>query len=517
MASEQTTRRRVAATLVLLAVGALFLLLSWSRISAPFGDSDEGINGSVWAYNSRSLRELGPVTSAFGARRLDTTTYATHPPLIVLETALAETVGGEREVATRAPAWLASLAALALFYRLARSLGADELTATAAAAATAATPMFFVYGIMLDTPVTSLPFGLGVALLWYRNWRGEDVTPWLSVAISLLASLAGWQAALLVGVCGLSLLARGLRHHAGAIRAALGYLAGGATGLALSIGWGWWASGNLQALGDKFTRRTGSTAGVSPLDVVTFQVPWLSQLLGLALIGVVACALALRDQRYRPLAALSLTIVALYTVLFREAAAGHQYWLYWSLFPTAVGLTYAFQAVHRLARSAGMTAATAGTAVVGLAVLMGVFDVGRGADAEMLIAEGRQPAELLQRTPLPPGDAVYYIGEEYRPDSWILYYTGRHGQFLRTSSDIAALARDQPNAPILILGLCGDGQPSATLCQAATVPTPGSDADRRPERMVTAADLARQLGISPAPPVDTGGPPPLPPPSLSAP
>jgi hypothetical protein len=445
--------------------------------------------------------------------------------LIVVETALAETVAGAHEPVTRAPAWLASLVALVLLYRLGRSLGLDGVAAAAAATATAATPMFWVYGVMLDTPVTSFPFGVAVILLWFRDWRAIAPDPpaaaqpapvpiALSGLVSVLAGLAGWQAGLLAVLCGATLAVRAARRRPGALRAALPYLAGAAVGIGLSVAWGWWAYGGLKALSDKFTRRSGSGAGVSPVDVVTFQVPWLFQLLGLGMIGLVAAAVSLRDKVFRPLAAMSLTIVGLYCLLFREAAAGHQYWVYWSLLPTMVGFAYAFRAISAATRDAGLSDTARTAVVVGLAVLLGVIDVGRGSEAEQLITDGEHPVELLQHQTLPPGDAVYYVGQAFRPDSWIVYYTGRHGQSIASTDDLARLARDQPDTPVLILGICDDGGPARAFCERATGPTTdGTD----PARWVTADELARTLGVAPAAPVDAGGPPPLPPPTPSAP
>lgn len=527
MRLRSVSREGWVATGVVGMVAFAFVALSWGRISGTFGDSDEGINSSVWAYNSRSLRELGPLDSALGGRRLDNTAYATHPPLMVVEAAIAETLSGEHEWATRSPAWIGTLVAMGLLYRIGRSLGADPLVSAAATLATAATPMLFTYGFMLDTPVTSLPFGLAVALVWNRSWRAtapateprpEPSNPWLSLVLSLLACVAGWQSGLLVGLCGASLLVAAMRRRPGALAASLPHLAGAVMGIALSVGWGYWAYGSFDALVDKLTRRSGSAGGISPIDVVTFQVPWLFQLLGLSVIGLFSCAAALRDRTYRPLAALSLTIVGMYCLIFREAAAGHQYWIYWSLFPTAVGLTYAFASLQRATRNAGLTAAGTGGVLVGLAILMAVIDVSRGSDALTLIADGTAPADRLRAQSLPPGDAVYYIGQPFRPDSWIIYYTGRHGQLLRSEDEVARLARDQPDTPVFVIGLCeGDAaDPAHHLCTRVTG-SPDPDSSGRPERAPSAAELARELGIAPARPVGEGGPPRLPPPVPSAP
>jgi len=525
MSADDTAGRRLIALGVVAAVCLGFLVLAWPSISGSFGDSDEGINTSVWAYNSRSLRESGVAGSALGGRRLDGTHYATHPPLIVIETAIAERLAGEHRWVTRAPAWVGTIAAIALLALLSRALGVDWLTAGAATVATAATPMLFTYGLMLDTPVTSFPLGLAVALVWYRDWRRVTIpdsgqpSPKLTrqLGIGLLAfaaSLAGWQAALLTGICAGTLLVLAARRHRGAGQAALPYLTGALVGAGLSIGWGWWTYGGITALTDKFTRRSGSAGGVSVLDVAAFQIPWLFQLLGLAAFGIIGCAFALRDRTFRPLAALSLSIVGVYCLLFREAAAGHQYWIYWSLFPALVGLTFTFRAMRGATRNVGLSTTAGGMAVIALALVIGVIDVARSTQAQLLIDQGREPADLLAATELAPGRAVYYIGQEFRPDSWILYNTGRHGQFLRSRDDLAILARDQPDTPVLILGICGDGDASAGFCREVTG---SSDTIERHDRVVDARQLAGELGVRPAAPTTSGGPAPLPPPTPSAP
>ena len=50
---------RQALVAILVLVGVVFVASAWPRITAPFGDSDEGINGAVWGFDSRALRELG--------------------------------------------------------------------------------------------------------------------------------------------------------------------------------------------------------------------------------------------------------------------------------------------------------------------------------------------------------------------------------------------------------------------------------------------------------------------------
>ena len=336
----------VALVAVALAV-VVFLVLSAGRLTGPFGDSDEGINGAVWSTNARSLLQLGPLDSHLGGRREDGSRYATHPPTIVVATAAAQWIAGDRPWANRAPAWIASIVALVLLYQLGRRAGFDPLAAAGAVVLVGLTPMMLAYGVMLDTPVVCFPVGVAVVLCWYRAWEDDEPDAGASAAtaagLALLAGLAGWQAAVVTALCGLSLAARALRHRPGAVRAALPFLIGGAVGVALSLSWSWWVYGDFHTLATKFNGRSGTAGGIGLGDMVSFQVPWVASLLGLSIVGLMGCVVALWDRRVRPLAAMSLAAVAVYAVIFRQAAAGHQYWNYWALLPAAVGWGHLLQ------------------------------------------------------------------------------------------------------------------------------------------------------------------------------
>ena len=58
-------------------------------VSAPYGDSHDGRNGSTWAAGAEALRS-DPVGSRLGAVRLDGTVYANHPPGILVAVAAGE-------------------------------------------------------------------------------------------------------------------------------------------------------------------------------------------------------------------------------------------------------------------------------------------------------------------------------------------------------------------------------------------------------------------------------------------
>jgi hypothetical protein len=485
---------------VLLALGLIvvvFLIVSAPRISAPFGDSDEGINGAVWATNSRALREAGVVDSRLGGRRLDGTSYATHPPLIVISTAAAETLVGEHEWATRMPAWVGSIAAVVLLYLLSRSIGVGSPAAAAAVAATALTPMFFTYGFMLDTPVVSLPFRIAVLLLWHRQWRADDGgwawPPVAVAAVCALAALAGWQAAVLVGLAAVTLLVRGARNEDRGLREALPFIIGGLIGVVASLSWTWWVYGDFATLGDKFFRRSGESSTVGVDDMVSFQIPWLAQLLGLGLAGLGACVAALWDRRARALAAMGLAIVVVYAVAFRQAAAGHQYWNYWALIPTAIGFAWAFD---RLAKD--LPARAVAPTLVGACTVLGflnlvVFDD----EALRYIDDGHEVAELVVARPIPDEQGgIPYVGQAFRPNAWLEYYTGLPAAQLESQEQLDTVAASEPEYVVVVLGWCEPSDASADFCRSVVGPDqrPADGGYVAPRPLVgTVADLAEQV------------------------
>jgi hypothetical protein len=510
---ETRTARPMGEVVALVAVvltAALFLALSAGRITAPFGDSDEGINAAVWSTNARALRHLGPVDSHLGGRREDGTRYATHPPTIVVAIAVAQWVAGDHPWSSRAPAWIASIVALLLLYQLGRRAGFDPLAAGGAVVAVGLTPMMLAYGAMLDTPVICFPFGVAVVLRWYQVWQNDDPARpgWAPVGsmaatagLGALAGLAGWQAAVVTALCGLSLAARALRHRPGAIRAALPFVVGGAIGVGLSLSWSWWVYGDFHTLASKFNGRSGTAGGVGLGDMLSFQVPWIANLLSLSIIGLVGCVAALWDKRVRPLAAMSLAAVVVYALIFRQAAAGHQYWNYWALLPAAVGWGHLLQRLLAEVRErAKPTSRTMASLVAVAVVVVGVaaFDTLRPNQAAGYIDDGRRAAELVARTTFPPDQvALNYVGQPYRPDAWIDYNTGRSPVALTSADELRALADARPDDLVLVLGSCDPTDPSFSFCASLLAPgVPHLALQSTPPRIVTAAELAGHLARS---------------------
>ena len=469
----------------------MFLVIALPRITGPIADSDEGINAAVWGFDARSLRELGIADSRFGGVRLDGSLYASHPPAIVAGTAVSELVLGEHPWSTRLPAWLASLASIPLLYALVRSLRLDPVLAAAATVAALGCHMLMVYGSMLDTMVVAFPLGLAVALVWHRQWTGAASPPWWAVfGLGTIASLASWQATFLVGLCAVATAGR-FRSDRRAVLRALPYGVAVVVATAISLGWALWTYETFEVLGDKLTRRTSGEAATVG-SMITFQIPWLAQLLGLGFLACIACLVSLRDRRYRPLAALSLVAVFGYAVILKEGAGGHQFWNYWAMLPAAIGIAYVLEAIGRAVAPSARSGSGARNAVlVGAAVLVVVVNLTRPNQAGELIESGYVPYELVRSAELAPGQTeLPYLAEPHRPDDWLRYNELPLGAPLLDEDALRTLARDHPDHLVLVLGTCAAPDPTA-ICEQLTFA--GTDETSVPPRLVRASELAAQL------------------------
>jgi hypothetical protein len=468
------SRRWVAVVAVLVAVGIGFLVYAAPQLGAPFGESHDGINGAVWGNGSRYLREVGPVDSALGGRRADGTSYANHPPAIYLTTAAAELIAGEGPWSTRASAWLATLASIPLLWFILRRLRLATVPALVGVVVAATTPMVFVYGGMLDTPIIAFPIGLGVFLVWLRAWDGDGtdhrLDPRLVGLLALVAALTAWEATFAVGLAALSLGWKAWRRR-DSLAVPVALAAGGATGVVLTVAWSIWATGSTTTLVDQFLGRSGSEGGATWLGAVSNQQGWLRDLLGVALIGVLVCAAAaIWDHGLRRVAAAgSLAVVFGYAVLLHSGAYHHQYWNYWVTLPVAIGFGYGAEAVMRALRTQGGSRASA-TAIVLLLALIVVMSsrLAPSADRTMM-DDGDVPARLLQSQPLPAAqDSIRYVGAIYDAQPWLTYLTRRPAAPLTDRGELDALAEQQPDALLLTSNSCvSDDQ----LCfEAARLP-----------------------------------------------
>jgi hypothetical protein len=476
---------RVVAVAVLIALAVVFVVGGWSRISAPFGQSDEGLNGAVWGAGSRSFRAQGPIESALGGRHLDGQAYATHPPVLVSATTLSEWVLGEHRWTTRLPAVVASLASIGLAYLLLSSR-LDPLGAAAATLAGLGTPMLLVYGPMLDTPVLGLPWLLAVLVCWQRVLDDRAPPTLVLAAVAAGAGLTGWQAALGAALAGGHLLVWGGRGDPARRRAGWPLLGGAIGGVAGSLAWGAWVYGDLGRLRDKFVLRSGGDIGW--LESVDYQVGWIVTLLGLGIVGLVGCLLALRSPRWRPLAAMSLTVVVLYGLLFHGAAGSHYYWNYAVLAPTTVGFGFLAGEVEAAARREGRSPRAVSVVLIVAAAASCLFHVLRPTTAETAIDRAAVGGELVADAAYPVDQTeLVWIGGLVVPEPWLAYESGRTPRPFTDVASFRTLADAHPEHLVLVVGPCFDDD---ALCAAVR-----GDAD--PEyQLLPAAELADRLAPS---------------------
>ncbi|MCB1004114.1 MAG: hypothetical protein KDB35_08005 [Acidimicrobiales bacterium] len=471
--------RRLAPFLGVVGVGVLLLAFSSPWLAAGFGETHDGRNGSVWGTVSRSIREDGVVASKFGGAPRHNDAYANHPPLIVAETVVAELVAGEHRIVTRSPAWVGSLVALALVAWLLVDAGLSRLATVSGVAVAFGSAMFLVYGSMLDTPVTSVPFALALLVAWQRARQDRPWHPAVLGGLSALAVLAGWQSTALLVACGaVSVIGTVRRRFPTAQLVAMAV--GGACGLAVALSWVAWVYGSLRPLFDTAGDRRTS---LSLADSLSTQLAYLMDLAPWALaVGVPGIVAALWRPATRPLAAVTATTVVGYGVVFSEAAEIHDYWSFGVVVPLAIGVAALVQLL--IDRTPAPQRRSAVLLAVALPAIGLVPTLLRPSDAEEHLRFGlRTPQITAAAARLAPrdGPALAYLEGAVREDTWIRYETGRPAQVLVDRGALRDLAVADPAFPVLVLV---DADTKADL-RSAAIATAG------PYAVVTASDADR--------------------------
>ena len=459
--------------MVTLALGAAFLALSIPHFDAPFANSHDGRNGATWGLASRALREDGIIDSRAGAELAhDNGAYARHPPLIVWETAVAEATFGEHGWSTRAPAWMSTLATLALLAFLLRLSGFSPLAAAVGVIVGGTTLMALLYGTMLDTPVTSLPVALGVLVLVRLERLGHPVPRWVMFAAALLAVLAGWQAALLAG------LAAGIQIP-GALRVRrptslqLGFVAGALTILV----WLLWAHGGLGPAIDDLRFRTGvdSRPGRhSPGWWLFFEAQLTYSLRLLGVVGtmllVPSCVAVACMRRFRPSGAILVVACLAYPVILREAAVNHDYWNFWLIAPLTLGAAALFDLLR--VQIAGSLVQVIVFAIVGLGAATGLVHTA-------FAARETYSGQLATSVRLPESQPVAVAGSRFpTPPRWLAYATRRPLVEL-DEAEARHFGRDHPDALVLVhcdpppTGVACDNDGMRFVAASELMPEPG--------------------------------------------
>ena len=448
------SRCLLALTIVVLAATLVIHVSPW--VTKGFGHSADGYNGAMWSLGARGAVE-DPIGNRLGGIQPSGYRYANHPPLLVWTTAVTGGLTGERPVALRAPALLASLAALVLLAALLRDAGVGLGDVAGGLAVAGTSAMFLTSGAMLDTPVLSLPFGLAAVWAAQRAWQGRPPPGPVLMAAGLVAALAGWQSLLAaVLATALTLLSPSVDgRRAGRV---LG--TGALAGLAITLAWIAWVKGTLLGLGDQAAYRTSVDTG----EWLSRQETFAGYLYGPILLVVAAVglvlALALRHQPtratsdtpthrtwegVRPLAGLLAAVVVLYTVTFRQASAAHDYWTFWGVALLAVAATALLHSVRHGARRLPRPAAVAiqSTAVVGVVVLA-LSGAGHRSRSDQSIREGLGALPVLAAAPRAsyPDQATIVVPGDEPILPWADFVTGGRAAQAASPADLARLPPD---------------------------------------------------------------------------
>jgi hypothetical protein len=461
--SERTERRRRGkggrgvAPLLLAGFMAVFVVLAWGRIAAPFGDSHDGRNAAVWATGSRALRTHGPVASRLGARLSlaagASAAYVDHPPLTYWETAAAEEALGVRPWSSRAPAWAGTLLAMVLLYLLLQECGLSAVASAAGVALGFGCPMIGLYGAMLDSWVVGLPWAVGSLLVWQRERAGRPCRGWVVAAVTAGTVLSSWLGALTVAAIATTDAAQAARSHRAGTTGRARLIAVGAAVAAVGA-WMLWAAGSFQGVWSAVVSRTGAGrsaigAGIAWASVRSawsdLLTPWQ------VVLGLPIVIAAVVSRRTRPVLVVALASLVVWTALFRNGATIHDYWTLWIVVPLALGFAVALDAV---ARAWGRVGSVNGVVpVVAVTVAVGCLGLAQLSVAQVRVRDGQAAATVVQQAHyLRSQPAAWYVGDLVQPVDWISYLTRRPARQLVTAQDVYDLAERSPDDVVLAGG-----------------------------------------------------------------
>lgn len=445
---------------LVVALGIGFLANAAPWLDARFGETHDGRNAAVWGMSSRALRDDGPIASRLGGVAPNQT-YANHPPGIIVSTAVAETIAGERPLVTRAPAWIGSLVLLGLLVVLLLDAGLSPLAAAVGVVVAGSSPMFLLYGGMLDTPVTALPYAVAVLILVQRAVQGRPLPTWTYGAAGAAVALSGWQSTTIAALGGAWLVAAAWRRSE-LRRPAAALAAGAIAGLVATAAWIHWVYGSFTGFTDNAKYRSSSA---TLADSVATQLDALRELVPVAgIVGLVGLAIALTVRRWRPLALVTLPPVVAYAVAFRGGADIHDYWNYAIIVSLAVGSAVVAQvASDALGRRYGSVGAAVPAVLAGLGLLVAISvpsATQNGMEASLGTPELLDVAAQMAPADGPP---VAFFAPGGADSPWITYESGRKGLALKTDAALEQLGREQPDMPMLVVLHGGDPRVAAQL------------------------------------------------------
>ena len=310
--------------------------------------------------------------------------YAHHPPAPALTLAVVyRLTGRDGPAVTRITAVLFHVLATWLFYGFARRLFARDQEVVLATALFMVVPESTFFGRMMNHEVLVLPAVILMVRGYWESLQGEWTTPrWTTalVAGAVSATLAGWAGFFAIGACaahaGWDLLVRRNRR---ALAALIVLSTIGPVLFALDIAHVVWVlGGDVAYLREVLESRMGSGTpyGVGPWFWRVVELHW--RYFGVTSLCAVA-ALGYRGLRtLRDIAptdpavdvgSIFLLAGAAYVVVFNLGAVQHDYWQFFLLPASAIGLTLTYRWIL-----AGMERGRRRTAWVLLLMLV-TFDI----------------------------------------------------------------------------------------------------------------------------------------------
>jgi 4-amino-4-deoxy-L-arabinose transferase-like glycosyltransferase len=427
---------------------AAFVAAGWWRFTAPFGDNHDGSNGGVWVDTARAILEHGPIASRLGSQLFTGGVYAHHPPLIAWVTAVGDWAGSGDLFADRLPVILGSLATIGLLVLLLRDVDLQWIAIAAGVSVSLGTPLFFVYGPMIDTLPLSLPIGVALLVLWRRRAEHGSAPGWMLGLTAAACVLSSWEAALLVGVTCLASMLLGRRDTA-VLRRLAPTLIGAAIGLVVLGAWLLWASGSVGPLLHQLRMRSGT--GHTDLgfgDSLRQQWAILGRVLGpVRWLLLPAAIVGLADRRTRLVMLVLVPTTVIYPLGLREAAI-HDFWNLWFVAPLAIGVA---AAVDRFAQHARTTPARAVLAIgTVLAVLASLaWTVADDPSPSRQFRLGLGAAAALDTAHL-RGSRLYVLLPRGYNTNWIDLRTGIHARSLESPGAMTVAVLSHPRSPALL-------------------------------------------------------------------
>lgn len=380
----------------------------WNLLFLPLGDSHDGRIMGRFGLHVRNFWELG----LFGSGLVTETApygpaYAHHPPLTNAGQVLVSVLVGEGEWQLRLIGFVSGILTVVALAWLLRTLNLGWFATVGAIAATAATPMFWLYarlGVGFWIPVLLVTLAIRV------RRHAASARPLMAAGVA--CALVSWEALAVAAVTAVWLIRTSHTRAAGRALAA-------SIGLGLFVTIGWMLSATNVAELVQHTSDRVAAAGIGLGDYLRQQWWFYSTLfprwyLVAVVPGLVAAWLAGGDRRM--VAVLFTAIGVAFAVALPEASFIHDYWTKVLLVPFTVGLA----SVLDLIRVEAVRLAIAALAVVLFAGWVAGEE--RAWFEQAYFEDASDAGRLLQAVEPPAGQQTAWVIGSIALPRWMSWY-----------------------------------------------------------------------------------------------